>query len=413
MTKMSVLCVVTIWIASFAPHNAWAIGAGPPIPLPDVSCDRIDYEYRSWDQPAPVKSGIYPFVDRTCAVPVGGQVVTNPSTPITWEYSRQINSLQDLREGDDCTGRYLSGPTYVKQNDSVWSVWWKDPANVLHTTFASDSGLTDPKRPKLTLLQEGRPKYLEPTGPWVGFNLIQIPMVYWGRWHIVNDQGQCLAPRWEPEHDLVVKAENSELDPAVVLTGYVPDPPGGPIGSVPREPIRRILRDPLTLSPGQIAVAPMADRGLVNLAQHAWIEGATVQEQSVWEMVASSAPDATGRALRYQYYITVGLSGVEWKWGDGSGTDWWPDLGEPGSAGRNATHKYTVISARGGAGPAVNGAASYLVEAVEHYTVDVVAVWFDGRGTRRQDLGDLGLSFDQSPASLGVYVGQVEGVPSS
>lgn len=410
MTSKTATFLLIILLIGLTPHHVWAIGGGTGQGQ-NGSCDKIDYEFDSWSQPRYVK----PDDSHTCGVPVGAATVTNPSTPVTWEYSREINSLQDLQEGDHCTGRYRAGPTYVKQNDRYWTVSWNDPADVIHTTFASDSGISDAKHPASTLMQEGRPKYLQPTGPYVGFNLVQVPMAFRGTWHIENGQRQCQG-KWEAEHDAERKPEGGwggEHDPGVVLTSYVPDPPGGPIGAVPREPIRRILRDPLTLSPGQIAVAPRADRGLVNLAQHAWIEGATVQEQSVWEMVASSAPDATGRALRYQYYITVGLSGVEWKWGDGSGTDWWPDLGEPGPAGRNATHKYTVISARGGTGPSVNGVASYLVEAVEHYTVDVVAVWFDGRGTRRQDLGDLGLSFDQSPASLGVYVGQVEGVPSS
>lgn len=405
MRLLASLCLTSGLL--FVPIVSLAMGGGP-VENQYLYCDRIDYGQGDTLNPIQVD----PHSVKDCSVPVGEAVVTNPSTSAVWRYwhdQQEVQSTDQLQNGDYCEGSYLAGPTFVRQGD-LWQVSWKDPANVVHEGYA-------PVQPQTI---EGRkhllgqvPGHLDAVAPFLGFNLVQIQMRYLGQWQTRSGQGQCVG-NWRPGRQVHREPQgygSDDANPEVQLTPYVPAPPGGPVTVVPREPIQRILRDPGTLSAGQIAMAPRADRGLVNLDQHAWIEGATVQSQSVWEIVRDSLPDPTGRGLRYQYYVTVGLSGVDWTWGDGSGTSWWQDLGEPGPTGRNPTHRYTTLSARLGTGPAVNGTASYLVQAVEHYTVDVVAVWFDGRGNRRQDLGDLGLGFDQSPPPVGLYVGQLEGVP--
>jgi hypothetical protein len=363
------------------------------------SCDKIDVGVGSPGFPIKVDPGS----ERDCSPPVGEATVTNPSTDIQWSFQRagQPISADQVQKGDTCEGHYLAGPTFVKRGD-FWHVQWKDPLGDAHELVI---WVNPPPG--------GEGKFLSEIGSLVGFNIVQVPMKLGGEWKVDGGQGHCDG-KWEPELPRWTHPEggnSGQIDPRVELTPYVPNPPGGPMAVVPKPTIQQLLRNPTAVNPGQIAMAPKADQGLVNLDQHMWIEGATVHEQTTWRLVADSLPDATGRGLRYQYYVTVGLSGVDWTLGDSSGSQWWPDTGEPGPSGHNPTHRYSEISAKGGAGPPVNGSPSYLVQALEHYTVDVTAIWFDGRATRQQDLGDLGLSFATSPPSVGLYVGQVQGVP--
>ena len=392
--------VLSIWMG-IAPDGAEASGQAKKGEKP--SCDKVVYESLPNTLAGAV---VLPKTEVDCSLPVGLATVTNPTTPI------QLHYAQDPPQaGGDCSFDYDAGPTFTRQSPGIWEAGWTDPDGKFYRDGAGNGDL--PNRLSRTYQAPPPGGHIESVAPLLGFNLVQVPMQEWGRVEVQGGQVRCRPwDMWRPQCSLNLISDGPSQNACVKLTPYVPTPPGGPEAVVPRAQIRALLQNPGRLDPGRIQLAPTADRGLVNLPQHAWIEGATVQQPGTWEFAADSLPDATGRGLRYQYLVTVGLSGVDWSWGDGAG-DWWPDLGEVGADGHNPTHSYRVISARGGGGPVVRGSATYTVQAVEHYTVDVMAVWFDGRGSRSQDLGDLGLSLDGAPPPAALYVGQLEGVPSA
>jgi hypothetical protein len=375
------------------------------------TCDHINNEQTDPEESSNITD---PKQPKDCSVPVGEGTVTNPSTQVVWTYSRQGRAIpfSQFQAGDLCQGQYLVGPTFSKSGDG-WDVAWQDPAKVLHQDFV----LADPGSP-LPTGQPGWemsavPGYLQSVGPLLGYNTVQIAMKLDGEWAVEANQGSC-GGQWNPKDVLWhVQGGYHESNPKVVLTPYVPNPPGGPSGSLPKAQIQQLLGDRNQINPGQIETAPQPDEGLVNLPEHCWIEGATVSSRSLWRLERDSPPDATGRGLRYAYYVTVGLGGASWSWGDGRPDGWWPGLGGKGANAQNPTHNYSQISAKAGAGPEVKGAASYLVKADEQYQVGVQALWFDGRASQQQNLGDLGLDFTLAPSPVGLHVGQLQGVPQA
>jgi hypothetical protein len=375
------------------------------------ACDHINNDQTDPEESSNITD---PKQPKDCSVPVGEGTVTNPSTQVVWTYSRQGRELpfSQVQPGDQCEGQYLAGPSFSKSGNG-WDVSWEDPAKVLHQDFV----LADPG-PPLPQNQPGWamsavPGYLQSVGPLLGYNTVQIPMKLNGEWAVEGNQGWC-GGQWNPQEVLWhVEGGYHESNPKVVLTPYVPSPPGGPSGSLPRAQIQQLLGDRNQINPGQIETAPQPDEGLVNLPEHCWIEGATVTAQTLWRLERNSPPDATGRGLRYAYYVAVGLGGASWSWGDGGPGAWWPGVGGKGANAPNPTHNYSQISAKAGSGPEVNREASYLVEAQEQYQVGVQALWFDGRASRQQNLGDLGLNFTLAPNPVGVHVGQLQGVPQA
>ena len=256
--------------------------------------------------------------------------------------------------------------------------------------------------------------YMHYAGTHAGTQDVLVPYTYYGGTY---RNGTCQGGHW---------MEASAIDPTgvcsqgqgmyqadgecVVSRTHLPQPvaaPPPPDGNL-LNLLGQIARN---ARGGQIHSSPSNQgvlQGLVNLETRFWIDGETLQNGARFLIVVPGQPDASGRAIIFQYVVTISLQSVRWDYDDGT----IDPSGQVGDPPPRQLHTYDVISDRGCQACGPN--RTYHVTATLSYGMDVWAVWTIGDGNPQQrHLTNLSRTFPVDAIPEDLYVGQLEGVPNS
>jgi hypothetical protein len=265
----------------------------------------------------------------------------------------------------------------------------------------------------------GPARYLSQVAPQLGDHNITVEYDKDnGRWKYrvtgQTDTGYCDGP-WTFGCATVYRPEGFGTiftDPCATRTFRQPLPPDCVVQCLNQERpflIDQVRQIEAVTRAGLVKTSPGSDRGLVNLPDCSWIEGADGTVYRQWTIRLVGPGDPSGRALVYQYVVTIGPQGVLWDYNDPGQPGWQlGDFGQAWTAGGLCTnpHTYRRISDW-------NSDQRAHITAREDFGVSVTAIWFDGVSYHSRDLGDLGLNFSLYPTGENQFVGQVEGIPTS
>jgi hypothetical protein len=132
-----------------------------------------------------------------------------------------------------------------------------------------------------------------------------------------------------------------------------------------------------------------------------WSLNGRRQAEDSWLVTLIGPPDGLGRSRAYRYVVTLGLTGVDWDFGDGQSAHFGDSAGfgrdvRPPAGSSPVAHAYSRTSRDG----------RFHVTAEETWAIRVDRYWLGGHA----ELGRLERQF-QIRTATDVEVGQVEAVP--
>jgi hypothetical protein len=261
---------------------------------------------------------------------------------------------------------------------------------------------------------EGQHVYLSDVGDIIGNHWITVKYAKDGRWttNADNPRGFCDGA-WRLPCRRIFRPEglgSTIYDPCAERIQVPVRAPDCVVDCLPRTQIYDFVGQAIAQTrAGTVRTAPGNDRGLVNLPDCGWIEGAngTVQRQFVFAV--AGPPDPSGRSVRYQYVVTVGPLAVQWNYDDPDQPGFQPgDFGQAWTTGGLCTnpHRYRRISDWN-----PNQRAHITVR--QTYGAWVNVVWYDGATPRQREVGELEQTFTIWATPSDQFVGQVEGIPTN
>jgi hypothetical protein len=160
----------------------------------------------------------------------------------------------------------------------------------------------------------------------------------------------------------------------------------------------------LTTHPATIGTTPPATQGLVNLPQCFWLDG--LQPDQYATATLPGGADPTGRSIYYQLYLQATLAQVAWDFGDGgSGHQVTPPPAACGNHPQQVAYDYVRIS---------GADTRFQVYAHQDWHVSSTLYYVDSGGVEPPVQIPVGQPVQQVVSGpIGVYIGQLEGVPSN
>jgi hypothetical protein len=254
------------------------------------------------------------------------------------------------------------------------------------------------------------PNHLVGDGDMAGVHDVLVPFTYFKGTYL---HGQCQGGHWmnveatDPEMVCQLYNPNSALGVCSVtqthLPANTPPQPGGDVIGLLGQIQTNVNGGTIHSRPNNVGTV----QGLVNLETNFWIEGESIAQQQQFLIVAPG-PGVGGRAIIYQYLVTISLQSVSWNFADGT-VDPSGIAGQPWP-GQTENHTYRQISDTGCQQCGPNG--SYHVTATLNYGLNVTAIWTIGDGaTYTQQMTGLSRNFTAVANPEDLKVGQIEGVP--